>query len=181
METLIKIQTELKAPKDQFNKFGNYAYRNCEDILEAVKPLLKKYNCTLIITDELVMVGERYYVKATAIIKDDKETASSNAFARESDEKKGMDQSQITGAASSYARKYALNGLFLIDDNKEIDSTHKETEANNSTDIINVIKQVNESKSIKDLENIWTTNKNLQTAEAFLKAITNKKKELSHV
>lgn len=181
MENLIKIQSELKAPKEQFNKFGNYNYRNCEDILEALKPLLKKYNCTLTLTDEVVLIGTRFYIKALATISDGKEILSTSSYARESEEKKGMDASQITGAASSYARKYALNGLFLIDDNKDVDSTQKETEPNNSTDIIKVIKQVNESKDLKELESIWKDNKNLQTSEAFIKSITNKKKEFSHV
>lgn len=180
MENLLKIQSELKAPKLQFNKFGNYAYRNCEDILEALKPLLKKYNCTLTITDDLVLIGTRYYVKAIATIKDKDSSESSTSYARESDEKKGMDQSQITGAASSYARKYALNGLFLIDDNKDVDSTQKETEPNNSTDIINVIKEINECKTLDELMKIWTNNKQLQVSEAFMKAKDNKKKELAN-
>jgi len=122
MKVLNKIQKELKAPKSQENSFGKYRYRSCEDILEAVKPLLG--NAVLIITDEVVMLGDRFYVKATAILKDDKETAQVSAFARESLDKKGMDTAQITGATSSYARKYALNGLFCIDDTKDADSTN---------------------------------------------------------
>lgn len=122
MNKLLLVQAELKAPKNQRNNFGNYNYRSCEDILEAVKPLLKKYECQLTLSDELVNVGERYYVKATARFVDgDKETVST-AYARESETKKGMDDSQITGTASSYARKYALNGLFLIDDTKDADT-----------------------------------------------------------
>lgn len=123
-EKLLKIQTELKAPKNQVNKFGGYNYRSCEDILEAVKPLLDKYRCTLKIADELVNIGERYYIKATAKLIDvDKETFIENtAFAREEESKKGMDGSQITGATSSYCRKYCLNGLFLIDDTKDADT-----------------------------------------------------------
>ena len=123
-EKLLKIQTELKAPKNQVNKFGGYNYRSCEDILEAVKPLLDKYRCTLKISDELVNIGERYYIKATARLIDvDKETFIENtAFAREEESKKGMDGSQITGATSSYCRKYCLNGLFLIDDTKDADT-----------------------------------------------------------
>ncbi len=123
-EKLIKIQTELKAPKNQKNSFGNYNYRSCEDILEAVKPLLKENGLTLRLTDELVNIGERYYIKATAILSDGTETIENVAYAREEETKKGMDQSQITGASSSYARKYALNGLFLIDDVKDSDSTN---------------------------------------------------------
>lgn len=123
-EKLLNIQTELKAPKGQFNSYGGYKYRSCEDILEAVKPLLKKYNCTLTIKDEIVLIGERYYIKATAFFTDaeDKEPLSNTAYAREENTKKGMDGSQITGTASSYARKYALNGLFLIDDTKDADT-----------------------------------------------------------
>lgn len=114
------IQQNLKAPKGQFNKFGNYKYRSCEDILEAVKPLLGE--CVLHLTDEIVVVGERYYVKATASLTDGVKTYTSFGWARESEQKKGMDASQVTGAASSYARKYALNGLLLIDDNKDHDT-----------------------------------------------------------
>ena len=123
-EKLLKIQTELKAPKNQVNKFGGYNYRSCEDILESVKPLLDKYNCTLKISDELVNIGERYYIKATAtLINIEKyDMIENTAFAREEESKKGMDGSQITGATSSYCRKYCLNGLFLIDDTKDADT-----------------------------------------------------------
>jgi len=118
---LNRIQNELKAPKGQRNTFANFNYRNCEDILEAVKPLLK--GLTITISDEIINVGDRYYVKATATISSETENFSTTAFARESLEKKGMDSAQITGATSSYARKYALNGLFAIDDTKDADST----------------------------------------------------------
>lgn len=130
MQKLLQIQSELKAPKNQINSFGNYNYRSCEDILEAVKPLLVQHECTLTITDDIVAVWDRVYVKATATINDGNESISVNAFARESETKKGMDDSQITGSASSYARKYALNGLFLIDDTKDADATndHKKRE-----------------------------------------------------
>ena len=125
-EKLLNIQAELKAPKNQYNKFGGYNYRSCEDILEAVKPLLAKYKATLTINDDIVMVGERIYVKAdVALINiEDGRIIHNVAFAREEDIKKGMDGSQITGASSSYARKYALNGLFLIDDTKDSDATN---------------------------------------------------------
>jgi hypothetical protein len=124
MKELIAIQSELKAPKSQFNKFGGYKYRKAEDILEAVKPLLNKQKCTLTITDDIVMVGNRIYVKATATIKNEKgECDTTTGWAREEESKKGMDGSQITGASSSYARKYALNGLFAIDDNADSDTT----------------------------------------------------------
>lgn len=125
MKELITIQSELKAPKSQFNRFGGYKYRKAEDILEAVKPLLNKQKCTLTITDDIVMVGNRIYVKATATIKNEKgEFETTTGWAREEETKKGMDGSQITGASSSYARKYALNGLFAIDDNADSDTTN---------------------------------------------------------
>lgn len=125
MKELITIQSELKVPKSQFNKFGGYKYRKAEDILEAVKPLLAKQKCTLIITDDVVLIGNRIYVKATATIKNEKgECETTTGWAREEETKKGMDGSQITGASSSYARKYALNGLFAIDDNADSDTTN---------------------------------------------------------
>ena len=126
-QKLLSIQTELKAPKNQFNSFGNYNYRSCEDILEAVKPLCKKENVVLTLSDTIKHVGERYYVEATATLYDVETDAciSVSAYAREEETKKGMDSSQITGAASSYARKYALNGLFNIDDTKDSDSTNE--------------------------------------------------------
>lgn len=119
------LQHELKAPKGQYNKFGKYPYRNCEDILEALKPLLVKHELNLTISDEVVAIGNRFYIKATAIIGSDADGAdgiSITAYARECDSKKGMDDAQLTGSCSSYARKYALNGLFLIDDTKDADS-----------------------------------------------------------
>lgn len=126
MNKLLEIQAELKAPKSQFNSFGKYHYRNCEDILEALKPLLVKHGLTLTISDDIVAVGNRVYVRATASIKGAvvAEDVSVTAYARESEDKKGMDAAQVTGAASSYARKYALNGLFLIDDTKDADSSN---------------------------------------------------------
>lgn len=119
-ERLVKIQQELKAPKNQRNTFGNYDYRSCEDIIEAVKPLLD--GLTLVIDDEVVNVGERNYVKATVFISDGKNQIQTTAFAREAETQKGMNEAQITGSASSYARKYALNGLFAIDDTKDADT-----------------------------------------------------------
>ena len=118
------IQSELKAPKNLYNSFGKYKYRNAESICEAVKPLLSKYKCVLFLTDRVQLVGDRFYIVATATIKDmnENESISVEAMAREPEEKKGMDQSQITGTASSYARKYALNGLFLLDDTKDADT-----------------------------------------------------------
>lgn len=127
MKRLIEIQQKLVAPKNQYNKFGEYYYRSCEDILNAVKPLLKEQKLALVLKDDVILIGERYYIKAIATIYDDtgKEIASTSALARESFEKKKSDDSQLTGAASSYARKYALNGLFCIDDNKDFDDEKK--------------------------------------------------------
>lgn len=120
------IQVELKAPKGQFNGFGKYKYRSCEDILESVKPLLEKYKCVIQITDAIIQVGERFYIEATVSFYDCEsgEFITSKAYAREEDSKKGMDESQVTGSSSSYARKYALNGLLCIDDNKDSDTTN---------------------------------------------------------
>ena len=125
MKQLVEIQNELKAPKSQFNKFGGYKYRNAEDILEAVKPLLFKHKCTLTISDDIVCAGDRIYVKATAVISNGADSISVSAFAREPEAQKGMSESQITGASSSYARKYALNGMFAIDDTKDSDATNE--------------------------------------------------------
>lgn len=126
-EKLFNIQQKLNAPKGQFNSFGNYNFRSCEDILLAVKPLLAEFKCILTLTDFLEAINNRYYVKAVATLSDveSDEKQESFAYAREEDVKKGMDGSQITGASSSYARKYALNGLFAIDDNKDSDVTNK--------------------------------------------------------
>jgi len=126
MKELQLIQSALKAPKSNTNNFGKYKYRSCEDILEAVKPLLAEQQCSLVINDEIVLIGERYYVKATATIENgappEVGIISVSAYAREPQEKKGMDLAQLTGATSSYARKYALNGLFAIDDTKDADT-----------------------------------------------------------
>ena len=161
-EKLLNIQSELKAPKGQYNSYGNYKYRSCEDILEAVKPLLKKYNCVLMISDIVELIGERYYIKAIASIEDvdepDKLSRISNiAYAREEENKKGMDGAQITGTASSYARKYALNGLFLIDDTKDADTDEhaKQTgfeEKKATPKQINIIRQIAEAqgKTLKE-------------------------------
>lgn len=122
-ETHSKIIKEIKAPKDLKNNFGNYSYRNVESIYEAVKPLLEKNKLSLTLSDTLELVGNRIYIKATATLTNEKgESVSVSAYAREQESKKGMDEAQITGSASSYARKYALGGLFLLDDNKDIDS-----------------------------------------------------------
>lgn len=122
-EKLLAIQNELKAPKSQYNHFGKYKYRNCEDILESLKPILAKNKTTITISDDVVSVGNRIYIRATAKIVDTEtgESVETTAYAREEESKKGMDGSQLTGSSSSYARKYSLNGLFAIDDTKDSD------------------------------------------------------------
>ena len=130
-EKLQKIQCELKAPKNLYNSFGKYKYRNAEGICEAVKPMLEKHKVILTLSDDIIQVGERYYIKATASLKDVESDGfvDITAMARESLDKKGIDESQITGTASSYARKYALNGLFLLDDTKDADSDEYHNQA----------------------------------------------------
>jgi hypothetical protein len=123
INVLMKIQSSLKSPKGNFNEFGKYKYRSCEDILEAVKPILKENNCAITLNDEIIQIGDRFYIRATAqLFLNNASIFQTQAFAREESQKKGMDASQITGSASSYARKYALNGLLLIDDTKDADT-----------------------------------------------------------
>lgn len=153
-EKLLKIQIELKAPKGQYNSFGQYKYRSCEDILEAVKPLLQENKCTLTIKDDMEQIGDRYYIKATAILADteaDNTIITNTAYAREEESKKGMDGSQITGTASSYARKYALNGLFLIDDTKDADTNEFKEQQNKIEDIEKTKEQIIDKKKIDAL------------------------------
>lgn len=125
---MLAVQSELRAPKGQFNEFSNFNYRSCEDILNALKPLLKKFKSAVVISDEMVLIGERYYIKATARFIDTEtgDEIQATAYAREQQARKGMDESQVTGAASSYARKYALNGLFAIDNNDDADSINND-------------------------------------------------------
>lgn len=195
MKELIAIQSELKAPKSQFNKFGGYKYRKAEDILEAVKPLLAKQKCTLIITDDVVLIGNRIYVKATATIKNENgECETTNGWAREEESKKGMDGSQITGASSSYARKYALNGLFAIDDNADSDTTNDgqqqtqqqaQTQAQQTASNQFNPNDLNEglvylSRCVTKDNLIWVvqTYKSLTVNPQFMQAVSAKKKEL---
>lgn len=148
-EILNRVQQRLKAPKSQRNAFGGYNYRSCEDILESVKPILATEKATVTLTDDIVLIGERYYVKATATITANGESISTTAYAREEENKKGMDGSQITGASSSYARKYALNGLFAIDDTKDSDATNthgKETAQNKPAEQPKAPQQANRTK-----------------------------------
>ena len=158
-DKLAAIQAELKAPKSQRNNFGGYNYRNCEDILEAVKPLLNKYGCVLRLTDSIQMIGERYYVESKAILSDveGSGTVEAFAFAREDTTKKGMDGAQITGAASSYARKYALNGLFCIDDTKDPDATNIGQDARENTK--QAISRLNPPTHIQKPRNTLTEDK----------------------
>lgn len=121
-EKLISVQSKLKAPKSQYNQFSNFNYRSAEDILEAVKPILSDEGLVLTLSDEIVCLGERYYIKATATLSDGTDGVSVSSFAREDESRPGMSESQVTGCSSSYARKYALNGLFCIDDGKDSDS-----------------------------------------------------------
>lgn len=155
-EKINKIQVELKAPKSQRNNFGNYNFRNCEDILEALKPLLLREKIIIQLSDDLVQIGDRFYIKATATLIDVEsgEKHSTTAFAREELSKKGMDGSQITGASSSYARKYALNGLLAIDDTKDSDATN----THNSNDSKNQKKQVSTEEKRKNGENYIAKN-----------------------
>jgi len=176
-EKLLKIQLELKAPKSQYNSYGKYKYRNCEDILEAVKPLCGKYNCVLKISDELINIGDRYYVKATATLMDveSDKTISTEAYAREALDKKGMDESQITGAASSYARKYALNGLFNIDDTKDADS--QKVDEQKEIDYEKIERELADIKTIDDLKKYYKANKGL--GKEFDKMVTNRQKQIN--
>ena len=196
MKELISIQSELKAPKTQVNRFGGYKYRKAEDILEAVKPLLAKQKCTLIITDDVVLIGNRIYVKATATIKNEKgECETTTGWAREEETKKGMDGSQITGASSSYARKYALNGLFAIDDNADSDTTNDGQHQSSQQQAQTQVQQpstpqyhtndLNEglaylSRCVNKDNLVWVvqTYKPLTASPQFMQAVSAKKKEL---
>ena len=188
MKELLQIQSELKAPKGQFNAYGKYKYRSCEDILEAVKPILKKNNCTLLLSDSLIYIGERYYIKATAtLVNAEGKSVSTEAYAREEETKKGMDASQITGASSSYARKYALNGLLCIDDNKDSDTTNTGDNApaapakaskEDNAEIEKAIAEINAAKSKEDLINAiakYKGNKSVINNLAFINAVNNNK------
>ena len=157
-EKLKMIQCELEAPKSQHNNFGNYNYRSLEDINESVKPILDKVGATIVLSDDIVFMGERYYVKATATLYDTEsnESISVTALARETDVKKGMDSSQVTGATSSYARKYALNGLFAIDDTKDADSEEYKTEDDKKGNAKATIQSITKAqvKEIRDLAEV---------------------------
>lgn len=181
-DTLLAIQQELKAPKGQYNSFGKYKYRSCEDILEAVKPLLRKHNCTLVISDDIVMLGTRFYIKATVTLSNGGESVMTTAFAREEEEKKGADSSQITGAASSYARKYALNGLFCIDDNKDSDSTNnggKPVESAENPLMEAAMSDVRNAKDTQALKAVWEEYTSLHSNKVFKGMVNQRKAELN--
>lgn len=182
MKELKIIQSTLNAPKNLFNKFGNYKYRSAESIMEALKPLLAEQSCFINITDEMIMLGDRFYVKAIATISNGTESISASAFAREELTKKGMDASQITGSASSYARKYALNGLFAIDDGVDADATnrHGKEEKPASLSISQeIIDRLEGCVSVSSVAEIWNENKELQANREFVKLVTVHKNRLN--
>lgn len=200
MKELISIQSTLNAPKGQYNSFGKYKYRSCEDILGAVKPLLNQHGCTLTISDDVVMVGARIYIKATATITNSAgEKEVTTAFAREEEQKKGMDSSQVTGAASSYARKYALNGLFAIDDTKDADTLNTspqytqqgqapfppaqpqpQGEQYDPKEVFEVYAkpEIEQARTKEDLARIYRGYQILHTYEDFMTALTAQRKKL---
>ncbi len=193
MEELIKIQSELKAPKNKYNSFGKYSYRSCEDILEAVKPLLKKHGCYMTITDDVFVAGDRFYIRATvSLVNKDGKSVIGVGLAREDKSKAGMSESQITGTASSYARKYALNGLFLIDDTKDADTDEYKVESeakakkskkdNSAISIISpltaAIAECNAAKNKDELMAVWNNHADLHSDKDFMLAMSTKKKEV---
>ena len=194
MKELINIQEKLKAPKGQWNNFGKYKYRSCEDILEAVKPLLVENKCQLTISDEVVSVGNRIYVKSTARIKNEAgEEEFTIGFAREEESKKGMDGSQVTGASSSYARKYALNGMFCIDDTKDSDTTNDGEKSKNKAEktlqtsalskedeeyLHMAIQEIRSATSKDVLVGVYNTYSTLHTNKQFMDALSTRKKEV---
>ena len=190
MKELQIIQSELNAPKNQYNNFGKYRYRSCEDILAALKPLLKQHGCTLTISDDILHVGDRYYIKATATLSNaGGEQSTTSALAREEDSKKGMDASQLTGTASSYARKYALNGLFAIDDTKDADALnvskkytqHEQTEGQISPeDLFEAYAKpaIEQATTKEELVRIFNDYQVLHGMKDFMSAMTDRKKKL---
>lgn len=152
MKTLAEIQALVKAPKGQFNSFGKYKYRSAEDIMESVKPVINPLGYWLIVSDEVVLIGTRFYVKATATLTNGTNTYTSTAYAREEESKKGMDGSQITGSSSSYSRKYALSGLFALDDNKDADAT-------NTGGSDEFVQELIQCKTMPELINLYNQNK----------------------
>ena len=182
-ERLIAVQSQLKVPKNQYNDYGGFKYRSCEDILEAVKPLLQKEGLYITIADDIVVIGERFYVKATATLSDGENAISNHAFAREDAAKKGMDGSQVTGTASSYARKYALNGLLAIDDTKDADALNNGQDAANGKDFdkgkAKAIAEARKAPSIAALNAIYKKYETRYGKDTdFLNECTTRKKQL---
>jgi hypothetical protein len=181
------IQAEVQAPKNKFNSFGKYAYRSAENIIEAVKPIINPKGYHLILSDEMVIIGERYYIKATATISNGEQSYSATSYAREPEEKKGMDSAQISGTTGSYSRKYALNGLFALDDNKDSDATSTETKPNvvvaeitltkdEETELINSLNICTELGHVKELWN--NLDVKYQGINHVRKLVTNRKNQL---
>lgn len=186
-EKIAKVQLELKAPKGQYNSFGKYKYRSCEDIVEAVKPILNKEGLILNLNDDLYLIGDRYYIKATAKITDGVNELTSTAYARESLELKGMSDSQVTGTASSYARKYALNGLLAIDDTKDADTDEFARQTKQEPlkqELLDQLAELNNGV-LPDLDGIATyvkkANKEALTNDDLIKVIERKKKALNNI
>ncbi|MDO4302130.1 MAG: ERF family protein [Clostridia bacterium] len=182
-EKLANIQAELKVPKNQHNSFGGYNYRSCEDILETVKPLAKKHKAVVMISDELVVKGERYYVAAHAMLVNTEEEGQIviTAYAREPDTKKGMDSSQITGASSSYARKYALNGLFAIDDTKDKDTPEAVREDKAREEAALTAEEAQRQRAIKDFKEAAVSNGFNEEEQQILIAASFKGKKVEQI
>lgn len=170
------IQSKVKAPKGQFNSFGKYHYRSAEDILEAVKQVVNPMGYSITISDTIICAGDRYYIKATATLSNGKESWSVDGYAREEESKKGMDGSQVTGASSSYARKYALNGLFALDDTKDSDATN----THGKEQSINWQQKINECKTLTELSDFFIANETtIGGDKAILNLFTNRKSQLT--
>ena len=194
VQELVTIQRKLKAPKGQYNSFGKYKYRSCEDILESVKPILSECGCSLVISDEIIMVGNRIYIQATATLTNGKgEQVKATGMAREEETKKGMDASQVTGATSSYARKYALNGLFCIDDTKDADATNthgqdagKVQTAASAVSSQNVdddnlslaLDEIKRATTISRLTEIYNSYEGFRSVSKFMNALSARRKEI---
>mgnify|MGYP002868860433 CR=1 FL=1 len=180
MKELIEIQKNLNAPKNQHNAFGGYYYRSCEDILAAVKPLLYQQQVSLTLTDSILNVCDRFYVMATATLKNSTgETECVTAYAREEISKKGMDASQITGASSSYARKYALNGLFAIDDQRDADALNTQSDFTSPSTLAQALTSIISANNLEQLKEIYVAYPDLAKENKFISALTKRRKELN--
>lgn len=187
MKSLSEIQAKVKAPKGQFNSFGKYKYRSAEDILEAVKQVINPMGFYVTISDEIINIGDRYYVKATATLSNGEETYTTTALAREEESKKGMDGSQVTGASSSYSRKYALNGLFALDDTQDADATNTHGKSEPAPqvkkpmiDTADIELGVSVSATIEDLQKYFKyANDNFELSKEQIAIFSNRKSELN--